>query len=386
MKKRPSRQHAASSVGSPSYYAISSSTLKILSVLIAVAVGVSFFVPTFLLNHDDGRDGAQHSVLLLPKKKPKRHALSARRHQRRISGRGGTTAGGDEEKQHDENEDDDCSCIIERHNKNHRRSCCDRKIIRVHKMGYALIAELFGADKGISVASLPDRVDIQFYENASRDVADYRYVIVTRNLYDALISGYLYHKMGHECWKNENGGSMAGRRQRYKGWLQTYNWEQHLKDTYVIPPALGRNLCTYLADESEQDGMRVYVDVALQKWYRGVRVARELALQSSVGGNRTLFVCYEQLISTREQSMREIMEWMYPGKIKGSDKDAFTSQHRILPVKSESHQASVYSGGHATSHDPELRLRLRSIIERLDEELFHGEIASLNAALSCGNS
>lgn len=139
---------------------------------------------------------------------------------------------------------------------------------------------------------------------------------------------------------------------------------------------MGRNLCTYLADESEQDGMRVYVDVALEKWYRNILLARELALQSSVGGNRTLFVCYEQLasVSTREETMRKILDRMYPGKNEGSDKN--------IAKKSDS-QASVYNGGHATNHDPELRLRLRKIIQHLDEQLLHGEIPSFNAALGC---
>lgn len=268
-------------------------------------------------------------------------------------------------------------------------SCCDRRIIRVHKMGYALISKLFGAHGNIKTSSLPNPVTSSFFDE--RDV-DYRYVVVIRNLYDALISGYLYHKTGHECWKNENGGAMAGRRQRYKGWLQTYDWEKHFvfvhgripNQSLSIPSGRDRNLCNYLQDESEEVGLRVYMEFALHKWYRHVQTARQLAQQSRAGSNRTIFVCYEQLVSspsTRERTMRQILDWLFPGHDQNYVGEAFTG-HLISSTDYNSESVD-YMGGHATNHDPRLRQHLRNIIQLLDENVFASEIAAIDKTLLC---
>ena len=256
-------------------------------------------------------------------------------------------------------------------------------------MGYALISKLFEAHAHIKTSFLPNPVTSKFFDEK---VVDYRYVVVTRNLYDTLISGYLYHKTGHECWKNENGGAMAGRRQRYKGWLLTYNWEKHIafgnggihNQSLSVPPGQGRNLCNYLQDESEEDGLRVYMEFALHKWYRHVHLARQLAQQSRVGSNRILFVCYEQLVSsplTRETTMRQILDWLYSGHGQNYVTEASTGH---LSSSTDYNPESVhYIGGHATDHDPRLRLHLRNTIQLLDERFFESEIAVINKTLQC---
>ena len=270
-------------------------------------------------------------------------------------------------------------------------ACCDRRIFRVHKMGYALISELFAEYDYIKASSLPDPVTSKFFDE--KDV-DYRYVVVMRNVYDSLISGYLYHQSGHECWKNENGGAMAGLRQRYNGWLQTYDWEKHVvfvnrgieNQSSSVPPGRGRNLCNYLRDESEEDGLRVYMEFALHKWYRHVQIARQLAQHSSgAGSNRTMFVCYEQLVSSpliRERTVRQILDWLYPGH--GQNPVAEASNNQLVSSTHYNPEGVDYRGGHATNNDPRLRLHLRKAIQHLDERFFQSEIAQIDETLHCG--
>lgn len=38
---------------------------------------------------------------------------------------------------------------------------------------------------------------------------DFRHVLVARDIYQAIASGYLYHESGHECWLTFNGQSRS---------------------------------------------------------------------------------------------------------------------------------------------------------------------------------
>ena len=44
------------------------------------------------------------------------------------------------------------------------------------------------------------------------------------------------------------------------------------------------------------------------------------------------------------------------------------------------------AGGHATNNDAVLRLRLRSLIEQLDQEIFEGKVAAYQSKFKCGES
>lgn len=76
---------------------------------------------------------------------------------------------------------------------------------------------------------------------------DYRDVLLIRNIYDALVSGYLFHKEGQEC--DDMG---------YKGELSLKRWYSWI--SYELdPPREHRSLCKYIASESEEVGMRAYI-------------------------------------------------------------------------------------------------------------------------------
>jgi hypothetical protein len=46
---------------------------------------------------------------------------------------------------------------------------------------------------------------------------------------------------------------------------------------------------------------------------------------------------------------------------------------------------SVYTGGHASTHNVEVQTRLENLVKRFDQELFNDTIAESNAVFSCGN-
>ncbi len=147
-------------------------------------------------------------------------------------------------------------------------NCCRRTIYRAHKFGTILVDSLFDSftrptsKHRIAVEQIPKLVDA----NSTLPTRDYRHVVVTRNWLDAIISGYLYHKAGYECWMNARGEP--------KRIVRRDEWDTHLsfhqRGGISFPPRNNRSICSYLVEESEEDGIRVLMDIALSKWYKGV--------------------------------------------------------------------------------------------------------------------
>lgn len=242
--------------------------------------------------------------------------------------------------------DEGCSCFTSSSASSDQ--CCNRKILRAHKMGVVLIQELF---QGIE-SEIIDPSEVETIESA-----DYRHVVVTRPWYDSIISGYLYHKSGRECWLDQNGNP------RFKN--KTFDWESNLLYP-PSPPSRNRTLCQYLAEESEEDGMRAYVDFSLSDLYKGLLPHYELVTKTD--RQRTLFVCFADLEDNKTATYLEIMNFLYPGG------HSFTK----LP-----NGARENDGSHGTSRDEELRQRLRSIIENVDRENFQGMGAQGTRLFGC---
>lgn len=71
-------------------------------------------------------------------------------------------------------------------------------------------------------------------------------------------TGYQYHSVGNECWLTSRGEPKEKAKAKLPFWLlDTPDWETYM--SYELdPPSNGRNLCQYMADESEETGMRAY--------------------------------------------------------------------------------------------------------------------------------
>ena len=99
-----------------------------------------------------------------------------------------------------------CSChnagIIRQSTQQSKLSplCCQRRVFSGHKMGTFLQMSLEGKLKEYSIEKadfdeFPNGRDIPYIkDHLLQPVIDYRDVMILRNIYDSIISGYLYHK------------------------------------------------------------------------------------------------------------------------------------------------------------------------------------------------
>lgn len=155
----------------------------------------------------------------------------------------------------------ECSC---QNPKSNFKKCCKRRILRTHKMGCVMTKDLFDAYDGSSssqsqaggqIRRVTEPHSYTYTKGLPRQ--DFRDVLVLRNLYDAIVSGYLYHIDGRECWKTGKGEPIQNPETESKPYLQ--KWYEYLSYDIVDPPRRNRSMCQYMADESEENGMRAYV-------------------------------------------------------------------------------------------------------------------------------
>lgn len=271
---------------------------------------------------------------------------------------------------------DACSCL----NRTAPSRCCERTIYRAHKFGTILVDTLFDSFRRSRLKMNVKRFPKQEIENYTLPTTtDYRHVIVTRNWFDAIVSGYLYHKAGYECWMNARGEK--------KRIVRTDEWDSHLgfheRDHIPFPPRNNRSICSCLAQESEEDGMRILMDLAVSKFYKGVVPYWNMVQEKRDGQQHSLFVCYEELVDPfqQERIYHQILDWLFPA---GEARNMSLSADLKASLEQQQHNQTVYSGGHATEHDPELRSRLRTLVERHDRELFNNTVATSNGIFGCG--
>jgi hypothetical protein len=280
-----------------------------------------------------------------------------------------------------------CDCI------NPAARCCDRTIFRTHKFGTILIGDMFlkfrQTDAKYRIHTLPTPKNLDY---ALPTTLDYRHVLVTRNWFDAIVSGYLYHKAGYECTMDYRGNA-TGRVQHHSQYFDL-EVQYHLKDWDTdlrivqrqIAPCNNRSFCQYLAEEEEETGIRMVMDFALSRWYKGVvpYYEKAQARMYQTSQQKSLFLCFEDLMDPFKQEdlfhgiasflfpgLNETKEWELPGAMKAS-----------IEKQKETH--AKYEGGHASSHDPILRERLRNLVEQYDREIFNHTVASSNAVFGCG--
>lgn len=218
-----------------------------------------------------------------------------------------------------------------------------------------------------------------FYDGTDPLTPDYRYVAVIRDAYEMMISGYLYHKAGRECGPDNIKTEVAEQRKSNFGQFVKIN---HINYTY--PPFQNRTLCDYLAEESEEDGMRVFVDGAYHTWYSRLVHPFWSSMQerkSNLGEEKTMLLCYDQLI--QPDGFDILMNWFFPG---GHSFDAPESLD-MMPFSASSatsNSSKYYDGSHSTSKEPVQRARLLALAKTYDAELLNGALESINTHFHCG--
>lgn len=259
---------------------------------------------------------------------------------------------------------DDCDCYSS------RKGCCQRMALHVHKMDTILIRQQF--------ASFHLRVRKEQVSNIRLsdidDSIDYRHIVLVRNMHEAIVSGFLYHRSGRECWLDIN-----GRPYRDDAAIKLYviPWEDSIRAgrfNLTYPPGKGRNLCEYLAQENEKDGMAVYIATGLNSWYLPLNeyFEEEKRREDRDGFPKSKFFCYEDASDPerKEGVFNDMIDWLFP------------SGHNFTYSAAQSN--ATYVGGHSTSHDTTLRDSLRNLVERLDEEVFQHALATIQANILCG--
>ncbi|GKY99790.1 hypothetical protein MPSEU_000932800 [Mayamaea pseudoterrestris] len=278
-----------------------------------------------------------------------------------------------------------CSC----ENSDAPWDCCQRTIRSSHKMGYTLTRDLMRKIKLPSSSLL--NILVTQRKRWELPATDHRDVVVVRDVYDALVSGYLYHQSGRECSLDAFGvplreqfginstayvSNMSTASSKRSRFFMSSDWEKYMNRTALEPSKQGRDLCTYLQEESVLDGMRVYMDVAFGRWYDGLSDTLDL-MQLPVASTKMLFICYEELSDpdATAYTMRRMLEWLYPVEI---GKDALPGyndfQHATLADKKI---------GHGTSNGTETRVELKAIVAWLDEHLFNKMVATLQQKHGC---
>jgi len=285
-----------------------------------------------------------------------------------------------------------CSCYSDTNSE----ECCERTIWRTHKFGTILLGDLF---QEFRQSNAPLRIRTKptpKSDNYTLPVkSDYRHVMVTRDWFDSIVSGYLYHKAGYECWIDYRGSDKETKHPKHwdmemyyhnKYWdTQQLTFHQKLEIPHP-PPRNNRSLCSYLEEETEEDGIKVIMDVALSRWYKGVvpYYEKTLAKLQRDQQHQSLFLCYEDLVDPfqQEEVFHDILQHMFPGR--NTSNVAMPGKMKASLIKQQQND-SVYSGGHASAHDPKLRARLRKLVERYDDQLFNNTIASSNTIFGCGS-
>lgn len=206
----------------------------------------------------------------------------------------------------------------------------------------------------------------------SDDMVDYRHIALVRNPFDAIVSGYLYHKTGRECQLDFYGRPWT------KDMLRS-DFARYLQmDMSAYPSIHNRSLCEYLAQEPERIGLRVYLDFSLNKFYpNALRYWRSVHKQESLC--RTLFICLEEVPnpSFYPDVFQRSMEWLYPGEVPGKNLSGL--------LKLPSTQQLRLAKGHATLGDTSAatRQRLRTLVRQFDRTRLNNQLAVLERLYKC---
>lgn len=199
---------------------------------------------------------------------------------------------------------------------------------------------------------------------------DSKTVVTVRDLFDATVSGYLYHKTGHECWLDHD-GIPGNKLDRY--WIHKVNWNVNVT-TVPVPEHLvwpDYNLCQALETaDSERIGLGIYLEFARKNFYQSIY---ELSKHNDPP---TLSVCMEDMRDHPLETAIRIRDF-YAGTNMERYKNPKPNQRRLVSP----------AGGHATNHDPALRKKLYDLARELDCEYFGCETQMWNEeAVRCARS
>lgn len=198
---------------------------------------------------------------------------------------------------------------------------------------------------------------------------DYRDVLVLRNLYDSIVSEYLYHYKGFEC----------GMAHKYKSFEFLKHWDEYISYELNPPPSFNHTLCRYLQNTARDPDRRIpsvraYDDWVMRYYYSGILSQWALSQQIPQIKEWTLTLCYEDFMSQDRdlKTINRVIDFFF-----GDGTSVQKPWIRIPPGHVQ------YSGEHSTDHDRSIHDHVVKLIQQVDEKYYNGDIAWANSILPC---
>ena len=275
----------------------------------------------------------------------------------------------------------------------HSQLCCQRRLFAGHKMGTFMQTEFESEMNANNIYigafdAWPDGRDVPYIkDHLLEPKIDYRDGIILRNIYDSLISGYLYHKEGKECWLDWFGNDGSWDTNLFPSY-HTKRWMHYIELTYHKTKPYD-TLCHCLANSTEIDGMRVYLDWVWHAFY-----GKTFQFWALSRGWKCLSIrkrvktfCFEDLSSktTSSASVAEVIGFLTDNITKTNEPQLAEEvvEDDVAPEEVDKTGDQEQHKGHATSHDPTLRRRLLEIIQQIDRDDYNNDIAWLHSVLPC---
>jgi len=299
-----------------------------------------------------------------------------------------------------------CSCL---NPKAKYGTCCKRHYRVSYLMNIPQSSSFI--EKQRKLARVIDNYSPDSHSLLGIPTADYRDVLVLRNMYDAVVEGYVAHIGSKPC--NSFGGLWRTmvKKARLNSDNTKNNGKQNKKSSNPVadawkpgyeldPPANGRTLCQYVADEPAEIGLRAYIDWAFRVQYLNSLTYFAMSRGLPEVQERTTVVCREDLESERRNvTLMQAQHFLYNGtKHRDYDGDpssgssyvatSIRARHARENVDSEDSEDSEEDEPKeetkaAPSMSPERRDEFMRVIRRLDDEYYGGDIAWLQSVIPC---
>jgi len=216
-----------------------------------------------------------------------------------------------------------------------------------------------------------------------------RKVVVVRDMFDATVSGYLYHLEGKECWRDHNGKEIPGG----IGPMSLHNWTEVVTTVPILPESVynysAYPICEAIKAVNETIGMGLYLEWARKEYYT------TLAELNNKTEDPAIYVCMEDMKDRGPETSQRILDFYdgnYTERYKydqhgnvmyGSGELDNENKEEANPKKKTKKAKKGKRDPHASNPDPLLRERLYKIARDLDCKYFGCETKIWNDGVRC---
>ena len=205
-------------------------------------------------------------------------------------------------------------------------------------------------------------------------------IVLARNVQESIVSGYLYHKAGRECWVNENGspnpfpsGGNDWLRKKKRGEI----WSHFVRSVpYTKGYEQNPNLCEVLASEATEVGLGIYAEFALKKFVRPAVQLRSSAVS-------ILYLSLEdmhhltELAKTNATQLDGVLNQMRHHLAHPAQRPDATRRRLKKQATEKTHSTHGMI-------DSKARADLVALVDKIDDAHLGGELQKAQALFGCG--